>query len=84
MIIKPLPNDEHLFQVRSIIICKICGGDSLLIEQPRYDSTTEKYRNEKCLNDKCRYYKFDPGTLRTEEDITEEDITGEDFDEIPF
>jgi len=67
MIIKPLPNDEHLFELRSIIICEICGGDSLLREDPRYDSTTEKYRDEKCLNDKCRYYKFDCGTLRNEE-----------------
>ena len=41
--------------------CEICGDKSWLVEDTRYDSTEEH-----CLNDKCRFYHVDSGTLKYE------------------
>jgi len=38
--------------------CEICGGKSFLVEDTQYNSTEEH-----CLNEKCRYYNVDAGTL---------------------
>ena len=41
--------------------CEKCGGESWLCEDTRYDSTEEH-----CLNENCRYYYVDSGTLKEE------------------
>ena len=41
--------------------CEICGGQSFLVEDSHYDSTEEH-----CLNEKCRFYNVDSGTLKDE------------------
>tara|TARA_E500000331_G_C16706286_1_gene476124 strand:+ start:119 stop:421 length:303 start_codon:yes stop_codon:yes gene_type:complete len=41
--------------------CEICGGRSHLLEDTRFDS-----REEHCLNENCRHYNVDSGTLKYE------------------
>ena len=41
--------------------CEKCGGESWLCEDTHYDSTEEH-----CLNENCRYYYVDSGTLKEE------------------
>ena len=41
--------------------CEICGGQSFLVEDSHYDSIEEH-----CLNEKCRFYNVDSGTLKDE------------------
>ena len=50
--------------------CEICGSESWLCEDTHYDSTEEH-----CLNENCRYYYVDSGTLK-EEDPNAFDGTG--------
>ena len=47
--------------------CEICGGRSHLVEDSRYDS-----REEHCLNENCRHYNVDSGTLKEENPLCEE------------
>ena len=41
--------------------CEICGGKSFLVEDTRYDSSEEH-----CLNENCRHYNVDSGSLKKE------------------
>ena len=40
-------------------VCKMCGSESLLIENTEFDSIKEYYRNGE-----CRYYNVDAGLLK--------------------
>ena len=41
--------------------CEICGGKSFLVEDTHYNSTEEH-----CLNENCRHYNVDSGSLKKE------------------
>jgi len=41
--------------------CEICDGRTILIEDTHYDSSEEH-----CLNENCRHYNVDSGTMKDE------------------